>query len=153
MAWEWASAGRFFLNHEDTKVHEGKKEEGTLFVGPLRGSRFATPCGAKQLVPFRSKLLRAQSVLLRRLRRLAKRGLGECDYGYGGGKDTKILEAPRAGAGGLGLGNLVWATLRGQPCALFFAVFQLISPLPLHELARIVRKSGIFSGVKIAKSL
>ena len=28
-----------------------------------------------------------------------------------GGEDTKILEAPRAGAGGLGLGSLVWATL------------------------------------------
>ena len=28
-----------------------------------------------------------------------------------GGKDTKILEASRAGAGGLGLGSLVWATV------------------------------------------
>ncbi len=70
-----------------------------------------------------------------------------------GGKDTKILEAPRAGAGGLGLGSLVWATLYGRPQAVFFAVFQLISPLPLHELARIVRKWAIFLGVKIAKSL
>ncbi len=59
----------------------------------------------------------------------------------------------RAGAGGLCLGSRVWATLRGRLYAVFFAVFQLISPLPLHELARFVRKLGIFLGVKIAKSL
>jgi hypothetical protein len=64
------------LKHEGTKParrgHEGKKEEGLAVCGPLRGSCFATPCGSKQLVPFRSELLRAQSVSIRRLRRLAK---------------------------------------------------------------------------------
>ncbi len=69
-----------------------------------------------------------------------------------GGKDTKRAGV-RAGAGGLGLGSLVWATLPGRLNALFFAVFQLINPLPLHELARFVRKWAIFPGVKIAKSL
>ena len=39
--------------------------------GALR-SRGATRCGSKQAVPFRSELLRARPVLLRRLRRLAK---------------------------------------------------------------------------------
>ena len=70
-----------------------------------------------------------------------------------GGKDTKILEAPRAGVGGLCLCSRVWATLRGRLYAVFFAVFQLIVPLPLHELARIVRKSAIFLVPKNAKSL
>ena len=63
------------------------------------------------------------------------------------------MVAARAGVGGLFLGSLVWATLRGRRYALFFGVFQLISPLPLHELARIVRKWAIFVGGKIAKSL
>ncbi len=70
-----------------------------------------------------------------------------------GGKDTKILEAPRAGVGGLFLRSLVWATLWGRTFDLFFGVIQLINPLPLHELARIVRKWAIFVGGKIAKSL
>ncbi len=86
----------FFLNHEDTKVHEGKKEKGTLFVGPLRGSRKATPCGSKPTVPFRSELLRAQTVLIRRLRRLAKLGLGDCGgcYGEEGHEDLLGASSP-----------------------------------------------------------
>ena len=64
------------LKHEDTKEHEGGKEKGLAVCGPLLGSRKATPCGSKLAVPFRSKLLRAQPVLIRRLRRLAKLGLG-----------------------------------------------------------------------------
>ena len=59
----------------------------------------------------------------------------------------------RAAVDGLCLRSLVWATMRGRRYTLFFAVFQLIVPLPLHELARIVRKSGIFLRAKIAKSL
>ena len=59
----------------------------------------------------------------------------------------------RAGVGGLFLGSLVWATLRGRRYAVFFAAFQLIVPLPLHELARFVRKSPIFLDPKIDKSL
>ena len=35
-------------------------------------SRVATPWGSKQAVPFRSELLRARPVLIRRLCRLAK---------------------------------------------------------------------------------
>ena len=59
----------------------------------------------------------------------------------------------RAGVGGLFLRSLVWATFWGRTFALFFAVFQLISPLPLHELARFVRKSAIVLVPKNAKSL
>ncbi len=59
----------------------------------------------------------------------------------------------RADVGALWLGGRVWATTRGRLYALFFAVFQLIVPLPLHELARIVRKWAIFVGGKTLKSL
>ena len=50
----------------------------------FRGSCFATPCGSKLAVPFRSELLRAQPVLIRRLCRLAKLGLG-------GGREYLIM--------------------------------------------------------------
>ena len=69
-----------------------------------------------------------------------------------GGKDTK-RGGVRAGVGGLCLRSLVWATMRSRRKTLFFAVIQLIVPLPLHELARIVRKSAIFLRAKIDKSL
>ncbi len=83
------------MNHEGTKEHEGKKEKGWAVCGPLRGCCGATPCGAKQAVPSRSELLRAQTVLLRRLRRLAKLDLGDCGCGYcyGWGRTRRGLRA------------------------------------------------------------
>ncbi len=85
------------LNHEDTKglevlfdriyrmITKGKKLSADFadFADGASRSRVATPWGSKLLLPSRNELLRAQSVLIRRLRRLAKLGLGDCGYCYG----------------------------------------------------------------------
>ena len=102
---KWGTEGteRGVFDHEG---HEGKIEKGLAVCGPLRGSRKATPCGSKLAVPFRSKLLRAQPVLIRRLRRLAKLGLGDCDYCYGGEGHEDFGGAARGG----------WGAVFVQPC-------------------------------------
>ena len=53
----------------------------------------ATPCGSKQAVPFRSELLRAQPVLIRRLCRLAKLGLGTAVTVMGGEGHEVLIDA------------------------------------------------------------
>ena len=80
---------KFFLTglQDDWDFRGGGRFAG---VGPLGGCCGATPCGSKPAVPSRSELLRAQTVLIRRLRRLAKLGLPGI---RGGGMDRKILMA------------------------------------------------------------
>ncbi len=59
---------------------------GISAVESASRSRSATPWGSKQAVPFRSELLRARTVLIRRLCRLVKLGLGDCGGCYGEGR-------------------------------------------------------------------
>ncbi len=62
------------LNHEGTKffLQDLQDDQDLGGGGRFAGVAGATPWGSKQAGPFRSELLRAQPVLIRRLCRLAK---------------------------------------------------------------------------------
>ncbi len=68
---DFLGSERGILKHEGTK---GKKLSADFAEGAdgASRSRVATPWGSRQAVPFRSELLRARTVLIRRLCRLAK---------------------------------------------------------------------------------
>ncbi len=78
------------MNHEGAKGHEGGKAPQRA-PRALRGCCGATPCGSQPAVPSRSEFLRARSVVIRRLRRLAKLGFRGLRWVLGGGRTRRFI--------------------------------------------------------------